>query len=256
MFEHFLEEVGLNEKEAKVYLELLGVDYSSPLELAKKTKIKRPTVYTILQSLEEKGLVSETTVGKKTRYQAEPPDKLETFIERKKLSLEDSRRVLKEVLPQLKSMRKGEGSRPVVRFFEGKEGAMSANKTVLDRFGKSGEDKVTYILYPKDTVEDLFSEHERVGFSKKRISSGVKSKAIYTTNRLKRQSDKMGDRVKIDSNKYPISCDIMIYGNMVRIVLLGKKISGVFIESEDVAETMKSLFKLAFDGAKEKGPDG
>ena len=56
-----------------------------------------------------------------------------------------------------------------------------------------------------------------------------------------------GDRVKIDSNKYPISCDISIYKDRVRISILGKRLSGIFIRSKDFAETLKSLFKLAFD---------
>ncbi len=88
MLEKFLQDVGLNEKEAKVYLYLVAVDHASVLDIAKKTLIKRPTVYTTLQSLAKKGLASETTVGKKTHYQAEPPERLETYVERRKLELD------------------------------------------------------------------------------------------------------------------------------------------------------------------------
>ena len=54
MLEKNLEELGLGDKEAAVYVALLAVDHASVLDLAKKTKIKRPTVYVALDSLEKK----------------------------------------------------------------------------------------------------------------------------------------------------------------------------------------------------------
>ena len=44
MFESFLQELGLSEKEAKVYLALLQFDRSTINELAKKTGVNRTTV--------------------------------------------------------------------------------------------------------------------------------------------------------------------------------------------------------------------
>src|ERR1700692_203110 len=101
MLEKYLQEIGLNEKEAAVYLALLSVDSSSVLDLAKKTKIKRPTVYVVLETLSKKGLVSETTVGNKTHYQAEPPERLETFVERQKVVLEEHSKRLIDIIPQI-----------------------------------------------------------------------------------------------------------------------------------------------------------
>ncbi len=89
MLEKYLQDIGLNEKEAAVYLSLLAVDNSSVLDLSKKTNINRSTTYVVLESLAKKGLVSETTVGKKTHYQAEPPERLETFIEQRKILLDE-----------------------------------------------------------------------------------------------------------------------------------------------------------------------
>ena len=54
MLEKYLQEIGLSDKEAGVYLALLATDNSSVIELAGKTKIKRPTVYVILESLAKK----------------------------------------------------------------------------------------------------------------------------------------------------------------------------------------------------------
>src|SRR3989344_6596845 len=122
MLEKYLQDIGLSDKEATAYLTLLAVENASVLDLAKKTGIKRPTVYVILKSLSKKGLVSETTIGKKTHYQAEPAERLETFVERRKLALEEAGSLLKDLIPQIKSMSREAGEKPIVKYFEGKEG--------------------------------------------------------------------------------------------------------------------------------------
>ena len=118
MLEKYLQDIGLNEKEAIVYLSLLAVDNSSVLDIAKKTGLNRSTTYVILESLSKKGLVSETNIGKKTHYQAEPPERLETYVERQKIILDENSRRLKDIIPQIKSVQRGGGEKPVVQYFE------------------------------------------------------------------------------------------------------------------------------------------
>ncbi len=248
MFEKYLQEIGLNDKESIVYLSLLSVEHASVLDLANKTKIKRPTVYVVLESLLQKGLVSETTVGKKTHYQAEPPERLETFVEKRKIALEESQKTLKDIIPQIKSISRESGERPVVKYFEGKEGIISsAEETFRDEIG--GDESV-YLIYPKDIINELFPEKERQKYRQTRLNKKVKSKVIYTFKKGEYPSDATGDRIKIDGSKYPISCDIAIYKDKVRISVLGDKLSSIFIRSKDVADTLRSLFNLAFDQLK------
>ena len=73
MLEKYLQEIGLSDKEASVYVALLQVDNDSVLDLAKRTKINRTTIYPVLESLAKKGLISEIKIDKKVRFQAEPP---------------------------------------------------------------------------------------------------------------------------------------------------------------------------------------
>ena len=128
MLEKYLQEIGLNEKEAAVYLALLQYDNASVIEIAGKTRINRSTTYTILESLARKGLSSETTVGKKTRYQAESPERLETFVERQKILLEEHSKRLKDIIPQIKSVQRESGEKPIVQYFEGRQGIISSTE--------------------------------------------------------------------------------------------------------------------------------
>lgn len=252
MFEQYLQSIGLNQKEAKIYLALLEVESASVIEISKKTKINRTTVYTLLESLSKKGLVSETAVGKKTQYQAESPERLETFIERQKIEFEEKAKKAKDVISQLKSIHRESGTRPTVRYFEGKEGIISANEEL---YSVEPDGSPVYLLYSRDNVDNIFTKKEQENFRNTRLKKNIKSKVLYTQKDGYKPSDKTGDRIKIDGKKYPIHCDISIYVDTVRISIIGeKKLSAIYVQSPEFAETLKSLFNLTFDKLKE-APD-
>ena len=117
--------------------------------------------------------------------------------------------------------------------------------------GVSEKDGETYLIYPKDQLDGLFTEKEREKYRSIRIKRNIKSKVLYTSEKGEKLSDETGDRIKIDGSKYPINCDISVYEDKVRISILGKKLSGIFIRNKDLADTLKSLFNLAYDKLKE-----
>ena len=50
MLEKYLEEIGLSDKEAAVYLALLQCDSATPSQIAEKTKLNRSPAYVVLES--------------------------------------------------------------------------------------------------------------------------------------------------------------------------------------------------------------
>ena len=244
MFEKYLKDIGLSDKEAAVYLALLSFDKALVSDISEKAKIKRPTTYVILETLAKKGLVSESNIGKKTYYIAEPPEKLGLFVERQIHMLEENKKSLDIIVPQLKSIQREQGEKPAVQFFDGKEGVLSSNE---DIFAKKIEDEPVYIIYSRDLVKDVFSEKEADAMRNKRISMGIKSKALYNSKEGEKPSDETGDRIKLDENKYPITSDITVYGDKVNIALFGKRVSEISIKSKEFADTIKSLIKYIFD---------
>src|SRR3989344_2832391 len=146
MLEKYLQDLGLSDKEALIYLALLHVDSTTALDLSKKTKINRSTVYVVIDSLSKKGLVSETTVGKKTQFQAEPPERLETYIERRKAQFEEQSKRIKDVIPEIKSIQRDTGERPVVKYYDGVEGIISSAEETFRNDSGIGEEQV-YMFY-------------------------------------------------------------------------------------------------------------
>lgn len=245
MFEKYLQEIGLSDKEAGVYLALLSVDNDSVVDLSKKTKINRTTIYPVLESLSKKGLISEVKIDKKIRFQAEPPERLATFVERQKILFEEKAERVKDIVPQLKGIQRDTGERPIVKVYEGRDGAISA---VEEIYNSNSEDGTSYSIYPKDLVNDVFDDKERKKFFNLRKEvKKLKSKSVYTYSKGEISPDSMSERVKVDEQKYPIFCDINIIGDETRISNLRSNLSTVYIKSKDLAETLKSIIKYILD---------
>lgn len=114
-----LQNLGLSEKEAKVYLALLQLGPSTPYQIAKKAELKRPTAYVIAEELVEKGLIVHIPGEEKRKYIAKSP---EVFIEER----EENLKAAKQILPELKSFQKGTAEKPSILYFEGAEGLRQA----------------------------------------------------------------------------------------------------------------------------------
>ncbi len=249
MLEKYLQDIGLSEKEAIVYISLLSMENSSVLDLSKKTKLNRSTTYVVLESLAKKGLVTETTVGKKTHYQAEPPERLETYVEQRKIMLDEQSKKLKDVIPQIKSVQREGGEKPIVKYFEGRDGLVSLHE---EFFLGQNENAISYLIYSKDLVDEIFSKQERDRYRGMRLGKNIKSKVMYTYKNGEVPTSEDGERVKVDADKYPILCDISICEDRVKIAILGKKLSGIFIRSKEFAETFRSIFNVGFDEKKKR----
>ena len=242
MFEKYLEEIGLSEKESQIYLALLAVDSESIQDLAKRTGINRTTVYPVLEALEKKGLVSEVQKGKKTEYMAAPPERLETFIERQKVILEERSERLKDIIPQIKSIQRESGEKPIIKYFEGREGAISAYEEFYEAVSV-GEKEDGYFIYNRDLVEEVYTEKEMQRFRNIRVGKNLRPVTVYNYRVGDFEFQTPGTRTRMDHNKYPIKCDITIAKDRIVITTLGEHISAFLLVSRDIAETLKSLVR-------------
>lgn len=240
-----LEKVGLSEKEARVYLATLELAQSSVQDVAKKSGINRTTVYVILESLIKKGLCSTYSKDKKIYYMAESPDVLMNIFDLQKKAIEDKQKRIEELMPQLRSVFNRQESKPVVRFFEGKEGLRAMSNELL-----SSQAKIIRMIYSVDALKNVFSDTERDQSRKIRINKNIKSKVLYTFHTGELSSTPDGERIKIPEAEFPVNSDIALFDNKIRIASLGKKLNGVIIENEDMYNTFVSLFDLAWEAAK------
>lgn len=244
MLENELQQLGLSDKEAKTYLASLELGSAAVQEIAKKSGLKRPTVYFAIEQLVKKGLMSSFEKGKKTFFAAESPERLISLItlqQKKAQSLEEN---LRKFLPQLNDIFGLTGERPKIRFLEGKEGL----KALQDDFLKT-EDKNIENIYPRDDFIKVFSEAERKDYIAKLRKKRIKVRTIYTSQQktVSLIPNPYAERKFVSYEKFPFSADITIYGNKVAIGTFRGKLVGVIIESKEIAETLRLIFNLAWE---------
>jgi len=237
-----LKNIGLSDNEAKVYLAMLELGLSPVIEIARKAEINRPTAYVQIESLKKKGLVSTQTKGKKHLFIAESPARLEFYLDSELKDVEQKKDELGKILPDLDKLFASAGSRPSVRFFEGKKGI----KTMQDILLKSGVSEI-YGVSSLDSLFKAFPKH-REDYSPERVQKGIRSRLIYSYAGgpvLKDSDERMLRESRfIPREKMPFSSDITVFGDSVSIISFEGVVSGVIIEHPEIAKSFRQFFEF------------
>lgn len=241
-----LTHLGLSEKEAKVYLSALELGKTSVQNISKKAEVNRATTYVIIEALMKKGLMTSVEQDKKQYFHAEPPEKLRMLFESMETEIVRKLDYLDKMLPELRALYATQKGKPVVRYFEGKEGV----KAMSEEFFIDKHTEPARMIFSNDLLDNYFTAEEINYFLNRRISKGIKVRSIF--NDEKKLIDTEENDYRIDADKYPITSDIAIFGDKVRIVTQKGELVGMIIENKEIANTLKTLFELAF---KRKNPE-
>lgn len=167
MLEHILQEIGLSEKEAKVYLVCLKFPELGTSTIAQKATLNRGTAFVIVHELLKKGLVKKSINSDVQRFSAVPPEELLEYVEKKQTALEYQRQRVEQLIPEFKNLAGAATSKPIFNFYEGKEGLQN----LLSEMLRADHDELRHI---KAIVSPAHLDHS-VGsdfvaeFTRKRI---------------------------------------------------------------------------------------
>lgn len=238
--------IGLSDKEAKVYLAALELGQASVQDIASKAGVNRPTTYVVLESLIKKGLCSTYHKDKKVHYIAESPEVIHSILELQKKTIEEKQKQIEDLMPQLRAIYNQQESKPVVRFFEGKDGLRTMIQEQM-----SADTKLIRMMFSFDDLKKIFSQEEIDKAYHDRVAKKTKVKSIFAAEEYQmRSSSELDESQSIPESQFPVHCDIAFFDNKIRIASLGKRLGGVIIEDEDIYKTFVSLFELAWLGAK------
>lgn len=232
-----LEKIGLDPKEAAVYLAMLELGETTIARLAKKSKIKRTTVYDVVNSLIEEGLVTITPKNKRKHYAATDPRALEGKIEEK-------RNVLKAILPELLSITNIIDKKPKITYFEGIGGLKEIYYHHLENY----LDRPVWGWLPNDVFPN-FGEDFIKRFVAKRIGAKIMSYAIGpntpAVRELQTHDAQSLRKIKIDPDEsHAIEIGIDVYGNNQTSIVSFKEQIGLIIESKLIHNTLRTLFDI------------
>jgi sugar-specific transcriptional regulator TrmB len=137
MFYEKLIEIGFTDGEAKIYLELLKIGPQAAGTIAKRLDMNRTTVYSLVRSLEMKGVLGSYKNGKVKIYAANDPNCLVGYLDRKCKVFDYYRSELLSIIPEFRGVFQGqEFKKPVVSYYEGRE---AVDQIIDEALSFSGE---------------------------------------------------------------------------------------------------------------------
>lgn len=229
--------IEFNKNEIAVYLACLELGKSTVIQIAKKAGLKRTTVYGIIDSLLDKGLLSKFEDEKGQKLLAESPDKLVNILKQKQNELLN-------IMPNLLAITNTESDiKPEVKFYQGKEGLIAVYEDTLASCQKgdeilsfaSTENVHPYIDYLNNYVE----RRAKKGINMRAIAHDSKETRYY------KSKDKQHlRRIKILSiNEFFVSIEKNIYKDKVALMNFRGFPFGVIIRSPQIAKSEKEIFE-------------
>jgi sugar-specific transcriptional regulator TrmB len=239
--------LGLTTEEIEIYVVLLNSGTLLPSEIASQTNVKRTYVYKICEDLLLKGLVVANNKGAKKAYSPASPDYLLSIAEKKRLEAENNKTQIESMLSLLKEKYKTVDEKPIMQVFEGIEGLKKIYKDIL-------AEKDNLMLL-RSIYDDKRPDLDSIVVSqvKKQVDNGIHVRTITPLEKstkevfLKYDKQNLVERHIVNTTKFDLPSQILVYKDKVAIISLKKAIVSTLIDNKDISDTFKTIFEYMWD---------
>lgn len=249
--EEALKAAGLHETLANTYLALLDNNYITPAKLSKITKESRTNTYKLLDELVSMSLANKVDIEKKLHYKAESPTRLLTLARERLDELESLETQIKSNLPLMLKRYYQNNEQPGVRFYQGKNGIKEIYEEQIQvgkpiQFMKTRADIEFFGFKFMHEIRNLApkAKIKRQAFTPDAPETPIDIKESDTQMLL--------DRTWYLPEDYTAPVEWSVYGNKVSIISFGQEAIGMVIDSPQVAESLRQIFKLLDEGLKRR----
>lgn len=244
----YLKNLELTAEEIQVYLASLEAGNSTVLTLAQDTGIPRTTVYLLVESLEKKGLLILTILGKKKHYVPASPQELVTLAQKKQEQYKQTAKELEKNIPELQALYNLKHESPKIRYYEGTEGIKKIYEETLS------VEKI-YVHCMTQEAHEIMGSYLDTYFTRV-IRKMIYTQEIVSDSQLDREYQKeyttSRNEIICIPQKYITNTDYMIYGNCVSFITYkDKNPVGVVIEDPEIAHFERIKFTLLWKMIKE-----
>jgi len=232
--EQNLQKIGLSEKESSLYLAGLQTGPATMQELVNSAHLKRATVYELVESLKEKGLIKTILKGKRKIYITEDPQNIFPLIKQKETALHN-------IMGQLLAIQNHAGKKPSVRIYQGIEGIKEIYEDILSK--RADYIEVLSTKLPDEKIKDYWGGE----YVERRVKKGNHVKVIAPDVPVYRElqaRDKFALRqIKLfPAENFPFKNEVFAYnGKVAFITQEGDASLGLVIESADIYATMNII---------------
>lgn len=239
---HFFD---INETDVSVFRILTQMGSLPASSIALRLGVNRTTIFSSLKRLQEKELVHEIPKKGGSFFISLSEEQLQSLSLQKKKERDRQYEDFLQTIPLIYSDQAQGNHLPKVVFFEGEKGIITLFKRSLT-ISSVQHAFLTLERIPKSILNFLHND-----FIIEKKEKGVFSKVLVPKceRSIKyQQLDTHANRVtKLVPEKTLFETEIIISGNTVSIIDFRNGGIGVFIESEYVANTMRSIFFLIWN---------
>jgi|CXWL01.1.fsa_nt_gi sugar-specific transcriptional regulator TrmB len=240
-----LQSVGLSTKEAQVYLALLPRHDVGSSKLITATGLHGQFVYDALERLEKLGLAKHVIQNGRKKFSANPPLRLLSIVEEKRLAAQNIARQLQE-----RFSRKHEQDFEV---FQGETAFMMHQYDMMERVPENSE--VVAICGPTENFLNTLGETESEEFEKLRVKRGIRVRYIGMESMRPRLAEARKWRQLWEYRIFPGTStglvDTDIWPDNLTFNIFGDPVLSFTITNKAVAEGYKEFFESLWNLSKE-----
>lgn len=240
----FLEQIGLSEPEAHVWITLWQMGSSPASSIARQATIGRVTTYKILQRLVDAGLVSQTKQAGTTHFWIADSTLLQSHIQRQQTKREQEQETFVQLKSSLDQLRDGQQSvTPTIQLYEGKDQIRhlftDIQQVIIDT------DLRSIATFGTATFQEQVVSHDMVEDYAEGLIDFLQSEKILITNHVAewwltmeqlRKYPGVETLATLPAGDHAIN--MIIVGQIVYVVIYAKQPIGIRIGSPEFARAL------------------
>jgi len=246
-----LRKLGLTNGEIKVYLALIRLGETTSGPIIEESGVSVSKVYTILDRLAKKGLVSHIVKRKTKHFKGADPTRLLVYVQEKEAELKEQEQQIKELIPLLQGEEGSATTVETAQVYDGMKGLQTARERTLEIMKKGDEMWIIGIARTpyQGSMTPYFQEYH-----KRRYTKGITCRYLYNEEARTPYGE--------TSATYPLSevrymkkgltthAWMEIYADTVTIGINKGKSFSVVIQNQEVANSFKIYAMLLWNIAK------
>lgn len=257
-------DIGLTEREAKVYITLLSGRIFTATELQRAVNIPRTKIYEVLQKMVSRGICVEKKLGKNKIYEAiEPKLAMERIYARYQNDLNSKKELIDQISDVFTPI--FENSKSIVNpleFIDVMKEKSQIHRRYTDSVRNTKKEMLTFNKgpYASDNPERLGEQEDE---ETKLLKRGGSTKDIYEYNEFKevdwlsesvKKSVRYGQKARV-VEKLPIKMlifdDEKVMFPLEQPIEASDDLTMIYIEHRQLAEACRILFDTMWDRSKD-----
>ncbi|NQT50211.1 helix-turn-helix transcriptional regulator [Candidatus Kuenenbacteria bacterium] len=218
--------------------------------ISKELSMPRATVYFELDQLRKHDLVGFIGSHRKRRFIVENPNHLLGVFEQKSKQINEFIPDIKETIQNLNlQIQKASWKIPHIKFYRGKDGL----KKVLSNTNKC-KSKLILGINPVYDLHKAVGEKFLLKLITERVKKKIRVKNIWPADEkvpafLKKHQEHLRN-VRFSNKQKKLRSAIIVYDDVVVQITSAKELLSIEIKSQDLADSMRLMFEMMWDGSE------